>query len=169
MITPQRALYEILLLEQYFKSITDVPRPELRDPLVWYGVASSIKLPDFPDSPNMIGVIGNDAVASDRTAYISDKVPLEQASIKIVVRGYDANAALDKITSIARGLEQIHNYPVSITSDNVGYVDELTNTPLHAEKRVIQQCTRLSGICDRGLDSTGRRYLFDIQYQVRFI
>jgi hypothetical protein len=149
--------------------VEDVPKEaSLRDPNVWCGFAC-LKLPDYAGVPNhCVGVLNMDYVQADRSNYVSDGIPLEQASIKIAVRTTDYAAGLTKIHQIARTLDTLQNYTIAVPGDNTGEFDDRNNVPRSAVKQTIMKCTRLETIRDRGLDATSRRYLFDMTYSVRF-
>ena len=174
MITPAHSIFQILVVEGFCKSIEDMPRnPAERDPNVWYAV-SCLKMPDFEGCPNnLIGVLDMDYVQAERSNYIADGIPLDQANVKICVRTTEYADGLAKIHHIARTLDTLKNYVVSIPNAPFGDIDPFdklskNNSPRYAEVRTVLTCTRLETIRDRGEDATMRRFLFDVTYTVRF-
>ena len=135
---PARLIRDVLLAEGLCQAVPSLP---------WRCVTT--KMPDGVGTvDSMVAVIEHDDVQEGR--YITNSNYLVDPHVQIIARSVGFNESYTKLREIALLLDTLRDYYVIVDGD---------------EYR-IYSTKRTTNIQAKGLDATGRRYVYAIEYDV---
>lgn len=135
---PARLIREVLLSEGICQPVPSLP---------WRCVTT--KMPDgIGTVDSLVAVIEHDDVQEGR--YISNSNYLVDPHVQIITRSVGLNRSYEKLREIALFLDTIRDYSVAVDGDEYRIYDTKRTTNIQA----------------RGLDATGRRYVYAIEYDI---
>ncbi len=142
-IRPSSIVRQIFLL-------TDPPICQEDSSLPWW--CTTTRMPDgIGTVDNLISVVDRDDTSVSR--YLSDSSYRLDPHVQIIVRAVGLGTCYDKMREVTDRLDTLYRESVVIDADTY----------------IVEHARRTTNVQLRGLDATGRRYLYTIEYDLHFL